>query len=130
MPAKKKAGKGKKKKASDEPTAPPLRYVHVDLHNSTWQSMRLALTLTTDERIAKLATAIEDFHGASGDGLRLFLGESVDGGPLDLSVNPTLEELGISGGSRLFDRFRVRLTYDYPPFRSALNLPVRTSFID
>ncbi|KAG8467864.1 hypothetical protein KFE25_006916 [Diacronema lutheri] len=132
MPVKKKPGAKKKKASKGDavPKAPAKEYVHVDVCNATWKSMRLTLQLTTSERIATVVAALQNFHGVGVKGLRLYVGDAiVEETLIDTGANPTLKELGIVGGSQLFDAFRASITYDYPPFRSVLNLPVHTSLI-
>lgn len=130
MPAKKK-GTGKKKKKVDVlPKGPEIEHVLVDVRNEQWKSMRLTLPLTVDARIATIVAALQNFHGVGTKGLRLFVGDSVvEGTLIDMGANPSLKDLGVRGGSQLFDEARVAITYDFPPFRSALNLPVHTTLI-
>jgi hypothetical protein len=132
MPVRKKGTKKKSAKSKDDdaPKVPFKEFVHVDVCNANWKSMRLTLNLTTDEPIATVITALQNFHGVGIKGLRLYLGEAVMEDKLILiDSNPKLKDLGLVGGSQLFDEFRASITYDYPPFRSVLNLPVHTHLI-
>lgn len=129
MPAKVKGVKKKKAKVDVLPKGPEVEHVLIDVSNAEWKSMRLTLPLTTEARIATIVVALQKFHHVGIKGLRLHLGESVDGTLIDTGANPTLKELGIRGSSQLFDKARASITYDYPPFRSALNLPVHTTLV-
>lgn len=131
MPPKKKAGKKKKKNAdSAAPKEPAKEYVQLEVSNCVWRSMRLSLTMSTDEPISNVIAALQKFHHVGTKSLKLYVGSAVeDSQQIDLAANPTLKAIGIVGGSPIFDGFRAAITYDFLPFRSVLNLPVHTSLI-
>lgn len=135
MPAKKKATGGKKKKKKsdaakeDVKAPPPTKYVNVEICNATWKSMRFTTRMSVDEPVSKIVQQLQARHSVGIKGLRLYLGEEVVTEKLiDIELKQTLNDIGIIGGSPIFDSFRQVITYDYPPFRSVLNLPVHTPF--
>jgi hypothetical protein len=131
MPPKKKAG-GKKGKsgASAAPKEPLKEYVQLEVSNCVWRSMRLTLTMSTDEPISNVIDALQKFHHVGTKSLKLYVGGEVeDSQQIDLASNPTLKAIGIVGGSPIFDGYRARITYDFLPYRSVLNLPVHTFLI-
>mmetsp|Transcript_8995 Transcript_8995/g.26134 ORF Transcript_8995/g.26134 Transcript_8995/m.26134 type:complete len:137 (+) Transcript_8995:68-478(+) len=135
MPVKKKAGakKGAKKKASkedDTPKPPPTQYISIEVVNAKWQSMRFTMHMTTDQKISTVVSSLQAKHDVGVKGLRLYVGDQAfEESMIDVGSDPTLSELGIQGGHKIFDKFTQVITYDYPPFHSVLNLPVETSFI-
>mmetsp|Transcript_11491 Transcript_11491/g.30998 ORF Transcript_11491/g.30998 Transcript_11491/m.30998 type:complete len:135 (+) Transcript_11491:57-461(+) len=133
MPAKKKKGGGKKKakKEEDGPKAPVKQFCKVEVVNATWKSMRFVMQMSTDERLSTVVAALRDRHQVGMRGLRLYYGEIiVEEASIDIEADPTLADIGVTGGTKLFDDFKHILTYDFPPYRrSVLNLPTKTSFI-
>lgn len=129
-PKKKAGGKKAKRATSAAPKEPAKEYVQLEVSNCVWRSMRLTLTMTTDEPVANVIAALQKFHHVGTKSLKLYVGPAVDESQqIDTAANPTLKALGIVGGSRIFDGCRAAITYDFLPYRSVLNLPVQTFLI-